>query len=434
MSRTNTGSTSNYLRQSVAEVTVAPLTLAAKFRPQDFSQNNNLVNISLGDSRYYALAFDGNNAYGLGSRVALLDVNSDTSSGGGVPGNGIAASPAHPNRAGEWLACVGVQRSDTNRQAYLNGVPGAVDTTPARPSPLLPSYITVGLYLRGSDDRPFSPMNGAIADVAIWNVDLTPQEIRDYSNGKDPRLIRRGNLVRYWPFRDGRLTDEVAQHALTQTGTVAHSTLQPRIWVPVSRRARLEVAAGAAVDLVVADASHAHAADNLALTSSTALATANAAHAHAADNLALTSATALVAADVLHAHSADGIVLSTAVDLAVADALHAHAADNVVLLVPGGENWPHPATVLAGVAYGPTGTEYVGTMQLLTAAQVWAHIIEGGLSAEQMQRVQFAAITGKSDGVGTDTETYFGRDGVTPRLVVTFDSLGNRETVAVNGS
>ena len=40
---------------------------------------------------------------------------------------------------------------------------------------------------------------------------------------------------------------------------------------------------------------------------------------------------------------------------------------------PGAGVWPSPATVLAGVVYGPTGGEYVGTLALLTAADVWAY-------------------------------------------------------------
>jgi hypothetical protein len=186
--------------------------------------------------------------------------------------------------------------------------------------------------------------------------------------------------------------------------------------------------------LDIAHANHAHTVDGVSLSTEVLLAIDAAVHAHLADNVGLSTVPVLQIADGLHAHTSDGVDLTLDAWLVVADALHGHTVDNVVLLVPGGENWPHPATVLAGIAYGPTGTEYVGTMQMLTAAQVWAHLIEGGMSAEQMQRVQFAAIAGKSTGVGTDTETYMGVDGETQRLVVTFDSFGNRETVAVDGS
>ena len=103
------------------------------------------------------------------------------------------------------------------------------------------------------------------------------------------------------------------------------SVFEPRrIFVPVS-------AGGGATDLTAAEASHAHSADNVVLTSSTSLSIADALHAHAADNVVLTSATAITIADALHAHAADNVVLTSATAITIADALHAHAADNVVL-------------------------------------------------------------------------------------------------------
>lgn len=90
-------------------------------------------------------------------------------------------------------------------------------------------------------------------------------------------------------------------------------------------------AAPAPVDLVVQEASHAHAADNLALTQVHALTVQEAAHAHAADNLALTQVHQLVVQEALHTHAADNVVLEAGTNLVVADALHSHTADNLAL-------------------------------------------------------------------------------------------------------
>lgn len=127
--------------------------------------------------------------------------------------------------------------------------------------------------------------------------------------------------------------------------------LERRIWVPVS-------AAGGGVDLVIADATHAHAADAPTLTTTWLLtvadathghaaeaptlstewllAPADATHAHAADNLTLSDAPALLIAEALHAHTADGVTMTVDAWLVLADATHGHLADNVVLFVPGG--------------------------------------------------------------------------------------------------
>jgi len=74
----------------------------------------------------------------------------------------------------------------------------------------------------------------------------------------------------------------------------------------------------------------------------------------------------------------------------------------------------------------------------LTAAQiaaaVWAEVLEGTLSAGDIQRIKLAALAGKRQGLGTATEEYLGVDGVTPRVTFTpIDAAGNGTTV-VDGS
>jgi len=59
------------------------------------------------------------------------------------------------------------------------------------------------------------------------------------------------------------------------------------------------------------------------------------------------------------------------------------------------------------------------------AAATWAHIIEGALSAEELQRIQLAALAGKRAGMGTGTEQYFAQDGTTPRITLEADDAGN---------
>jgi hypothetical protein len=93
--------------------------------------------------------------------------------------------------------------------------------------------------------------------------------------------------------------------------------------------------AGAApTDLVIQDAAHAHAADNLALTQVHSLAVADALHAHSADSLVLTQVHQLAIQDALHSHTADNVVLEAVggeVTLVIQDAVHSHAADSLDL-------------------------------------------------------------------------------------------------------
>jgi hypothetical protein len=91
---------------------------------------------------------------------------------------------------------------------------------------------------------------------------------------------------------------------------------------------------GGSTALTIAEASHSHAADNIALTQHNALAVAETRHTHAADAPTLTYHVAhytLTIAEALHSHTADNAALVQHNKLTVADAAHAHAADGAAL-------------------------------------------------------------------------------------------------------
>lgn len=85
-------------------------------------------------------------------------------------------------------------------------------------------------------------------------------------------------------------------------------------------------------------------------------------------------------------------------------------------------------------AQGYSTTGGGGPSAASVADAVWQRVLEAGLTAEQMQRVMLAALTGQSAGMGTSTETYLARDGATPRVTAVFDTAGNRAGVTVNGA
>ena len=69
----------------------------------------------------------------------------------------------------------------------------------------------------------------------------------------------------------------------------------------------------------------------------------------------------------------------------------------------------------------------------LTAAQVWQHVIEDGFTAEQLTRIMVAALAGTSEKAGS-TITFKGVDGVTDRIVGSFDTQNNRTGSIIDGS
>lgn len=100
---------------------------------------------------------------------------------------------------------------------------------------------------------------------------------------------------------------------------------------PARRVFALEFGGDAPADLLVSDAAHLHAADNLALTQAHVLVVQDGAHGHVVDALALTQAHLLALADALHEHAAENITLAAGLSIVVADGLHAHTADNLAL-------------------------------------------------------------------------------------------------------
>lgn len=114
--------------------------------------------------------------------------------------------------------------------------------------------------------------------------------------------------------------------------TVASTTVGPTNITPSAADEYVSITIGVAlttgaVTLVVADATHGHVADNVALVVD--LAVQSATHSHVADNIILVVDLAVQAAT--HSHVADSLTIGAAP--AVQDSIQAHTADNVLLVV-----------------------------------------------------------------------------------------------------
>lgn len=105
--------------------------------------------------------------------------------------------------ASTWHHGAGQFNSSTSRYAFLDGVKGMEGTSSkAFPTAMDETYIGVV-----NKDGTFSaPMNGALAEVGVWNVALTDAEIASLATGMTPLMVRPDALVGYWPLhsREGR--------------------------------------------------------------------------------------------------------------------------------------------------------------------------------------------------------------------------------------
>lgn len=140
-----------------------------------------------------------------------------------TPSFGDSLSVANiPSNA--WCHCAGVFTSSTSRQSFLDGVASTANTTNLTPSGL--TNTTIGTYTNPPDGVFNNYWQGRIAEVGIWNVALTADEITSLSKGISPALIRRQSLVFYSPLvRD--ISDIRGGLTLTINGTTV--TDHPRI-------------------------------------------------------------------------------------------------------------------------------------------------------------------------------------------------------------
>ena len=222
MARSNTGSTSNYY---TAPVPVAAgsnqHTVACWFRADSITVSSNLVVITDASGSFYtALQFDGSNSSGLGDNRVILD-------GGGTV---IASTTATIGATGTWNHCAGVVATSASRTAYLNGSPGTTLATARTLASL--TQMSLGAF-KATGTSVFTPMNGAIAEVGVWDVALTTSEITSLAKGASPLLVRPANLVSYIPL-SGRGTerDWVSASAVTLVGAMAQAAHPPSLTRP----------------------------------------------------------------------------------------------------------------------------------------------------------------------------------------------------------
>jgi hypothetical protein len=88
-------------------------------------------------------------------------------------------------------------------------------------------------------------LNGKVAEVAVWRVDLTADEIASLYRGYSPLLIRPGSLRGYWPLtgRHSPEPDLREQRSLTLSGSPGFAD-HPKVIYPTRPQLVLPAAGG----------------------------------------------------------------------------------------------------------------------------------------------------------------------------------------------
>lgn len=219
MARAFVSASGQYLEAGTAVVAAVPLTIAAWIRPANVGVVRAIVSLSnSAANEWFTLYQQANSksaAYQYDNAVVGL----------------ASATPAMTN--GVWYHVGGVFASNSSRTSYFNGADAVTNTTACSPAGAMNRTAVGAVYFGGTPtNASFPPFDGDIAEVAMWNVALTADEMAMLALGVSPLLVRPAALVAYWPLL-GQTSPEIelrGRNELTVTGATAAP--HPRIYVP----------------------------------------------------------------------------------------------------------------------------------------------------------------------------------------------------------
>lgn len=195
MSRAFTAASNQYLQNANAVLTAVPLTISLWFYPTTSAVSCEVFSITDNSAANNdAIRFEINFTVPNWT-VALRHL-------GGEVGNPITTTMPTQNT---WNNLVGTYTSGKVGKIYKNATLLQTGTSTETPTGL--AVTNIGAYVSNSGANIVNPTTGKIADVGVWNIDLTQTEVTALSQGARPYTIRAGNLVAWWPL-DGLQSPE----------------------------------------------------------------------------------------------------------------------------------------------------------------------------------------------------------------------------------
>lgn len=227
MARLFASASSMYGTFAAASITIAPCTFACWWRPTTIGGTQSLV--------YATSSTATSNRIGLRMSGASGLIDAHYSS---VATGGVISSSATGMTANTWGHAAAVFASATSRTAYRNGVAGTPETTSCTPS----TIDTMGVAAQYLNPSWTGFCNGRIADIGIWNVALTVNEIAALARGVSPLRIRRLSLIAYLPLHGfaSPEPDFIGARSLTLVNSPTRANHSPTI-SPILTMARRSV-------------------------------------------------------------------------------------------------------------------------------------------------------------------------------------------------
>ena len=145
---------------------------------------------------------------------------------GGIDSQGSATAPSGTTVVNTWQHVAGVSSSLSSRNIYVNGVNSGSNSTSITS---FNTFVRTDIGANNTGGSVSWYWTGSIADVGIWNVALTGDEILGLSKGMACDKVRPQSLVFYAPLVRN-LFDKQRGLALTNNNTATVSD-HPRIYL-----------------------------------------------------------------------------------------------------------------------------------------------------------------------------------------------------------
>lgn len=219
MARNFPGTTSDYLINTTITPLSYPFTLAC------WAWNDEDVNLA-------GLIMISNPTNVESAWLTLDDFGNDVvANSTDTGGLGSSADSTGNYPVGSWFHAAGTWVAINERNAFMNGANKGTNTVSRDIDEETLDTVTLGVR---NTTAISNDLNGRMAEVGIWDDELTDAEIASLGAGVCPLMIRPDALVHYWPLfgRASPEPDWIRGNHLTINGTVAKEEHPPRIIYP----------------------------------------------------------------------------------------------------------------------------------------------------------------------------------------------------------
>jgi len=212
MARAFSVGSNQYLRVATPAITVHPFTLATWFYITNSTAHRILLSLVDYDATNYAWL------QARSTNVLRIEEEGDYYA---------AATTVATFNDNTWHHACGVCSTATNRTIYLDGGNNINNTNSATPATLSDTMVGAG----AAASAILQPMDGYLAEAAIWNVALTADEVAILATGISPLAVRPGSIIFYVPLVRDNDEDIIGGLSLTayNSPTIA---VHPPIYYP----------------------------------------------------------------------------------------------------------------------------------------------------------------------------------------------------------